>query len=153
MADHSEACRANALRCFEVAEKTHAPEDRLEFIGFAESWERLAKEIERNQLLIMLIDELAASSRTNDTQLEPDELTEFQRSGTWSLQYRRKPPTWTESLRDSNEQRRVDHRSRGQPNPNLPILRRPPTSLLAVDVRTLGRSTVEPRAVSRRFRH
>jgi hypothetical protein len=85
MADHSEACRANALRCFEVAEKTHALEDRLEFIGFAESWERLAKEIERNQLLITLIDELAASSRTNDTQLEPDELTELQRSGTWSL--------------------------------------------------------------------
>ena len=38
-------------------------------------------------------------------------------------------------------------------NPNLPILRQPPTGLLAVDVRTLGQSTVEPRAVSCRFRH
>lgn len=48
MLDDAEACRANALHCFEIAEKAPTLDDRLEFIRFAESWEALANEIQRS---------------------------------------------------------------------------------------------------------
>jgi hypothetical protein len=86
MPGHAEACRAHAIRCFEVADKTRAPEDRQEFLSFAESWERLADEIERNEFLIALIDELATKNLTNeDSQRELHEPTECQRPSTLSL--------------------------------------------------------------------
>ena len=78
----SETCRARALRCLEVAEKAPTPEDRREFLTFAESWERLANEIERNERFVTLIDELAAKNLTDeDTQRDSDELAECQRAG------------------------------------------------------------------------
>jgi hypothetical protein len=75
MASQTEACRAHALRCAEVAQRAHTREDRREFLKFAESWERLANEIEHNELLIQLIDELAAES-----QLELPEPTKDRRA-------------------------------------------------------------------------
>jgi hypothetical protein len=59
MATQTEACRAHALRCAEVAQRAQTPEDRREFLKFAESWERLANEIEHNELLVQFIDGLA----------------------------------------------------------------------------------------------
>ena len=86
MPGDSETCHARALRCLEVAEKAPTPEDRREFLTFAESWERLANEIERNERLVTLIDELAAKNLTNEnTQRDSDELSECQRAGTRSL--------------------------------------------------------------------
>jgi hypothetical protein len=86
MPGDSETCRARALRCLEVAEKAPTPDDRREFLTFAESWERLANEIERNECLVTLIDELAAKNLTNEnTQPDSDELAECQRAGTRSL--------------------------------------------------------------------
>jgi hypothetical protein len=86
MPGDSETCRARALRCLEVAEKAPTPGDRREFLTFAESWERLANEIERNERLVTLIEELAAKNLTNEnTQPDSDELAECQRAGTRSL--------------------------------------------------------------------
>ena len=86
MPGHSEACRAHALRCFKVAEKACTPEERREFLSFAESWERLADEIERNERLITLIDELAINNPIDeDSQRELYEPTECQRPSTRSL--------------------------------------------------------------------
>jgi hypothetical protein len=80
MLGHSEECRAYALRCFDVAEKAPTPEDRLEFISLARSWQRLADEIERDDLLIALINELTTKSLTKeDSQRELQTRTEVKR--------------------------------------------------------------------------
>jgi len=84
MSGQSEACRANALRCFEVSEKTRTPEDRCEFLSFAACWERLANEIEHSERLVALLDQLVVN---NDVQPEPDELAEHLQSGTRSLRH------------------------------------------------------------------
>jgi hypothetical protein len=63
MSSHSEACRANSRQCLEIAEKTSTSEDKGEFLTFAATWQRLAKEIECNERLIALIDDLATNSR------------------------------------------------------------------------------------------
>jgi uncharacterized protein Yka (UPF0111/DUF47 family) len=86
MPGHAEACRAHALHCFKVADKTRTPEDRQEFLSLAESWERLADEIERNEFLIALIDELATKNLTEeDSQRELHDPTKCQRPNTLSL--------------------------------------------------------------------
>ena len=86
MPGHAEACRAHALHCFKVADKTRTPEDRQEFLSLAKSWERLADEIERNEFLIALIDELDTKNLTNeDSQRKLHEPTECQRPSTLSL--------------------------------------------------------------------
>lgn len=59
MSDQVEACRARALHCFAIAKNAATPEDRREFLGFGEAWDRLANEIERNERLVSLINELA----------------------------------------------------------------------------------------------
>jgi len=46
MSGQSEACRANALHCLDVADKAGTPEDKREFFDLAASWQRLANEIE-----------------------------------------------------------------------------------------------------------
>jgi hypothetical protein len=83
MLDDAEACRACALRCFKIAEKTPTPEDRCEFIGIGECWERLANEIQRSELLISLIDQLSNHDGWNEN--SQGEFKERQRSGTRSL--------------------------------------------------------------------
>jgi len=77
MPGHSDACRANARRCAEIAEKTRTLNDRCEFLSFAASWQRLANEIDCNERLITLIDELVASTpASEDEDRKLDELTE-----------------------------------------------------------------------------
>jgi hypothetical protein len=83
MLDDAEACRARALRCFEIAEKASTLEDRLEFIRFAESWEALANEIQRSELLISLLDQLAR--KDGKKQNARGDLAECAQSGTRSL--------------------------------------------------------------------
>ena len=79
MLDDAEACRARALRCFEIAEKAPTLEDRLEFIKFSESWEALANEIQRSELLISLLDQLIRKNvRKENAQ---GELEECEQSG------------------------------------------------------------------------
>ena len=86
MSSDPKACRAHALRCTEIAEKAPTPEDRREFLSFAQSWERLADEIERNELLVTLIDELATKDLTNeDSQRELHEPIKCQRPSILSL--------------------------------------------------------------------
>lgn len=85
MPGHAEACRAHAIRCFEIADKTCTPQDRQEFLSFAESWERLADEIERNEVLIALIDQLATKILTDEDSQRELQPTEYQRPSTLSL--------------------------------------------------------------------
>jgi len=58
----SDACRANARHCTEIADTARTPDDRSEFLSFAASWQRLADEIESNERLVAFLDELAAST-------------------------------------------------------------------------------------------
>jgi len=60
MSKHSEACAAYAALCVEVAQKTPSVEDRLEFLIFADAWDRLAAEIEQSERLVAFIDALSA---------------------------------------------------------------------------------------------
>jgi hypothetical protein len=84
MSGQSEACRANARRCFEIADTTCTPEDECEYISFAESWQRLANEIECIERLVALIDALAVSNPIKeDTEQKLDQLTD--RSSAHSL--------------------------------------------------------------------
>jgi hypothetical protein len=86
MLSHSETCRAHALHCLDVAERTRAPEDRREFLNFAKSWERLAAEVDQNERLVEMIDALATNAMTNvDVELEKDGLEQCQQSGMQSL--------------------------------------------------------------------
>ncbi len=85
MLRHSETCQVHALHCLEVAEKTHAPEDRREFLSFAQSWERLASEIDQNDRLVELIETLTTRATEENVELEKDELEQCQQSGMQSL--------------------------------------------------------------------
>ena len=77
MPGHSDACRANARSCAEIAAKTRTPDDRCEFLSFAASWQRLANEIECSERLITLIDELVADTPASEDADRPfEELTE-----------------------------------------------------------------------------
>ena len=58
--------------------KDPRPEDRREFLAFAESWDKLASEIERNEHLITLIGALAAER-------DSGEPSETQRTAAFSL--------------------------------------------------------------------
>ena len=87
MLSHSETCQEHAIQCLEVAEKTHAPEDKSEFLSFAKSWERLASEIDQNERLVELIETLTtdAVTKEEDVELEEDGLEQCQQSGMQSL--------------------------------------------------------------------
>jgi hypothetical protein len=86
MLSHSKTCHEHALHCLEVAENTHAPEDRCEFLSFAKSWERLASEIDQNERLVELIETLTTNASTEeDVELEKDGLGQYQQSGMQSL--------------------------------------------------------------------
>jgi hypothetical protein len=66
MSGHSEACRVNGRQCIDIAEKTRALDDASEFLSFAETWERLAREVESNERLVALIEGLTSSSTAED---------------------------------------------------------------------------------------
>jgi hypothetical protein len=79
MTSLSDACRASARQCAEIANKTRSFEDRAEFLSYAASWQRLANEIESNERLVTLIDELASSTSSSEGR-KLDELTEYRTS-------------------------------------------------------------------------
>jgi hypothetical protein len=54
----ADECRANALYCVEVAELAHASDDRSDFLAFAETWYKLANEIDYSDRLVAFIDGL-----------------------------------------------------------------------------------------------
>ena len=57
----ADECRANALHCVDVAEHTSTADYRSEFFSFAETWYRLADEIDYCERLISFIDAVATS--------------------------------------------------------------------------------------------
>jgi len=75
----ADECRSNALHCVDVAEHAHTPDDRSDFLAFAESWYRLADEIDSSNRLIAFIDYLAGSKPTI-ANTQPDEMESGVRS-------------------------------------------------------------------------
>ncbi len=61
----ADECRANALHCVEVANHAPTQDDRSEFLAFAESWYRLADEIDISSRLVAFIDGLPAVAMGN----------------------------------------------------------------------------------------
>ena len=67
----ADECRANALHCVEVAEHAHTLDDRSDFLAFAETWYKLASEIDFSDRLVAFIDGLGVSERMMEkTELE-----------------------------------------------------------------------------------
>jgi hypothetical protein len=54
----ADECRANALHCVEVAQHAYTLDDRSHFLAFAETWCKLANEIDCSDRLIAFIDGL-----------------------------------------------------------------------------------------------
>ena len=57
----ADECRANALHCVEVAQQAHTLDDRSDFLAFAETWYKLADEIEYSHRLVAFIDGLGVN--------------------------------------------------------------------------------------------
>jgi hypothetical protein len=75
----ADECRFNALHCVDVAEHAHTPDDRSDFLAFADSWYRLADEIDYSNRLIAFIDGLAGSKPTI-ANTQPEEMESGVRS-------------------------------------------------------------------------
>jgi hypothetical protein len=54
-------CRLNAKRCLKLAEHAKRPEMRQTFTALAETWTRLAAELESDQTLLQAISEMEFS--------------------------------------------------------------------------------------------
>jgi len=54
----ADECRANAVHCVEVAQHAHTLDDRSNFLAFAETWYKLANEIDCSDRLVAFINEL-----------------------------------------------------------------------------------------------
>jgi hypothetical protein len=66
----ADECRAHALHCVEVAQHAPTLDDRSEFLVFAESWYRLADEIDISNRLVAFIDGLPASRAMENAEAE-----------------------------------------------------------------------------------
>ena len=73
MQAHSgDECRANALHCVDIAEHAHTPDDRSDFLAFAEAWYKLADEIDHSARLISFINALGARDPVNEEPALPE---------------------------------------------------------------------------------
>ena len=62
----ADECRANALHCVEFAEHAHTLDDRSDFLAFAETWYKLASEIDFSDRVVAFIDGLGVSERMTE---------------------------------------------------------------------------------------
>jgi hypothetical protein len=58
MPGNPDQCRLNAARCLRLAERARRPETRETFTALAETWTRLAAELESDEALLRTISEL-----------------------------------------------------------------------------------------------
>jgi len=75
----ADECRANALHCVEVAKHAPTQDDRSEFLAFAETWYRLADEIDFSNRLIAFIDALPASNAVGNIRAEESGIRSLKR--------------------------------------------------------------------------
>jgi hypothetical protein len=61
MPGNPEQCRLNAARCLKLAKRARRPETRETFTALAETWTRLAAELESDEALLRAISELQFS--------------------------------------------------------------------------------------------
>ena len=54
-------CRLNALRCLTLARRARRPEARQNFAALAETWTKLAAELESDQALLRALSEFESS--------------------------------------------------------------------------------------------
>ena len=66
----ADECRANALHCVDIAQHAPTLNDRSEFLAFAESWYRLADEIDISNRLVTFIDGLPTSLAMENMEAE-----------------------------------------------------------------------------------
>jgi hypothetical protein len=66
----ADECRAHASHCVEVAQHAPTLDDRSEFLLFAESWYRLADEIDIGNRLVAFIDGLPSSRAMENAKAE-----------------------------------------------------------------------------------
>ena len=60
----ADECRANALHCAEVAQHARTLDDRSNFLAFADTWYKLANEIDYSDRLVAFIDGLGVKDPT-----------------------------------------------------------------------------------------
>jgi hypothetical protein len=60
----ADECRANALHCAEVAQHARTLDDRSNFLAFADTWYKLANEIDYSDRLVAFIDGLGVNDPT-----------------------------------------------------------------------------------------
>lgn len=61
MPGNPDQCRLNAVRCLRLAKRARGPEMRENFTALADTWTRLAAELESDQALLRAISELEFS--------------------------------------------------------------------------------------------
>jgi hypothetical protein len=66
----ADECRANAVHCVEVAQHAHTLDDRSNFLAFADTWYKLASEIDCSDRLVAFIDGLGVREPTLDAEAE-----------------------------------------------------------------------------------
>jgi hypothetical protein len=63
MAGNPSECRLHAVHCSQLAEAAATPEARQDLLALAETWRRLAAELESDQALLQTICELEVGYR------------------------------------------------------------------------------------------
>ena len=66
----ADECRAKALHCVKVAQHAHTLDDRSNFLAFAETWYKLANEIDYSDRLVAFIDGLGVKPMPGNTEVE-----------------------------------------------------------------------------------
>ena len=66
----ADECRTNAVHCVEVAQHAHTLDDRSNFLAFAETWYKLANEIDCSDRLVAFINGLGVREPTLDAEAE-----------------------------------------------------------------------------------
>lgn len=65
-AHSADECRFHALHCVQVADHAKTLEDRSDFLAFAETWYKLANEIDSSDRLVAFIDGLGVCEQMTE---------------------------------------------------------------------------------------
>ena len=69
MLGNSQQCRLNAAHCLALAEQAISPHSRQDFIALADTWNKLAAELESDDALLQAISEIEFSEPCYDLPL------------------------------------------------------------------------------------
>jgi hypothetical protein len=69
MTGNSQQCRLNAVHCLALAGQAISPDSRRDFIALADTWNRLAAELESDEALLQAMSEMELSEPCYDLPL------------------------------------------------------------------------------------